>query len=55
MMNLRLLSSGLGAAKIALKRRQICWSTHLKKSFLGGLGIRRKMYPSESSSEPMPL
>jgi hypothetical protein len=38
-----LLSSGLGLAKTALNRREICWSTHLKKSFMGGLGINLKM------------
>jgi hypothetical protein len=40
-MNSLLESSGFGEANIALNLKDICWSTHLKKSFFGGLGIKR--------------
>jgi hypothetical protein len=54
-MNFLLLSSGFGLINIPVNLKQTCWSTHLKKSFFGGLGINLKMYPSESYSEPIPL
>ncbi len=54
-MNFLIESSGLGPLKTAVNLSPICWSTHLKKSFLGGLGTSLKIYPKESSSDPMPL
>lgn len=55
MINILWLSYGFGLAKIALNLKEICWSTHLKKSFLGGFGTSLKIYPKESYSDPIPL
>lgn len=54
-MNFLLASSGFGFDKTAVNLKQICWSTHLKKSFFGGFGTNLYMYPSESSYDPIPL
>lgn len=53
--NLLYESYGFGFENLAVNLKLTCWSTHLKKSFLGGFGTSLNIYPKESSYDPIPL